>query len=169
MSTFEQLKHGLEQAWDHLGEGWRALRERAGQALTRFHPTEQREGAVETVGEQRVRHGSRWGLLAAELLETEDHVEVRLEVPGMDLQNFDITVHDQILVVRGHKQVARDERRGSYLISERAFGSFERALPLPAPVEDSRAEAHYRDGVLTVRLPKQASARQRRIPVEARR
>lgn len=168
MSTFEQLRHGLEHAWDQLGEGWRALRERAGQALTRFHPTERRGGALETVGEQRVRHGNRWGLLAAELLETDEQVEVRLEVPGMDLQDFDISVRDQILVVRGHKQVARDERRGNYLISERAFGSFERALPLPAPVDEGRADALYRDGVLTVRLPKQASARHRRIPVEAR-
>lgn len=168
MSTFEQLKQGLEQAWDQLGEGWRALRERAGQALTRFHARERSGRDLETASEQRVRRGSRWGLLAAELMETAEEVEVRLEVPGMHLEDFDISVQEQILVVRGHKSITRDERHGSYLISERAFGSFERALPLPAPVDDSRAEARYRDGVLTVRLPKQASARQRRIPVEAR-
>ncbi|MCC5860230.1 MAG: Hsp20/alpha crystallin family protein [Ectothiorhodospiraceae bacterium] len=168
MSTFEQLKHGLEHAWDQLGEGWRALRERAGQALTRFHVEKEPARELDTVSEQRLRRGSRWGLLAAELLETDDQLEVRLEIPGMNREDFEITVREQILVVRGRKSVARDQRRGNYLISERAFGAFERALPLPAPVDESRAEARYQDGVLTVRLPKEPAARQRRIPVETR-
>jgi HSP20 family protein len=65
------------------------------------------------------------------------------------------------------KKVAREETRGHYYVMERAYGRFERAIKLPARVDDASARARYRRGVLTVSLPKIDGPRGRRIAVEA--
>lgn len=165
MSTLQQLRHGLNRAWDHIAEGWRELSERAGHALTRFRPYSH-QGELETADEQVLQNASRWGLLAAEVRETADAVEVRLEAPGLEPDDFEIEVADgDVLVVRGEKRLERRRQEGHYSIMERAFGRFERAIPLPVAVEEDGAKARYRRGVLTVELPKSRSGRLRRIPV----
>jgi HSP20 family protein len=60
---------------------------------------------------------------------------VSLEVPGMSSDDFHIDVVDEHLVVRGEKRLSSEEARGRFYVMERAYGSFERAMPLPAPVE----------------------------------
>ena len=165
MSTFDQIRRGLGQAWDNVAEGWHQLRERAAQALTRFSPV-RHGGELETVEDQVARQGAHWSLLAAEVEEQDKDVVVRLEVPGMESDDFDIAVIDDHLIVRGEKRVQREQQRGRYYVMECAYGSFERALPLPAPVEESKARANYRRGVLTITLPKRQSSARRRINVE---
>ena len=166
MSTLNQLRQGLGRAWESLSEGWSHLSERAGQALTRFNPT-RHGGDLQSAGEMVEHHASRWGLLAADVREDADSVIVRLEAPGMEAENFDIDVVDDYLVVRGEKRVQREDTSGRFHVMECAYGSFERAIPLPAAVEGGQARAKYRHGVLTVTLPKQAMARPRRIEVRA--
>jgi HSP20 family protein len=165
MSTLAQLREGLSRAWDNLAEGWHELRRRAGHALTHFTPTGSK-GQLETAQEQLARGSSRWGLLAAEVSENDSEVIVRLEAPGMNSQDFDLQVVDDILVVRGEKSVEREEQRGRYYVTERAYGRFERAIPLPTPVEESRAGASYKRGVLRITLPKSPRAQARRIEVK---
>ncbi len=165
MSTLHQIRQGLSKAWESLTEGWREFHELAGDALTRFQPKTSR-GAVETAEDRIVSRASRWGLLAAEVADSDDSVQVMLEVPGLDAEDFDIEVRDDILVVRGEKKLAREETRGHYHVMERAYGQFERAIRLPASVEDDGAKARYRAGVLTITLPKSRTARPRRITVD---
>lgn len=164
MSTFAEIGEGLERAWDTLSEGWRQLRRRATQALTRFNPGDRR-GGLETTDEQFLQSASRWGLLTADVSENDDEVRVRLEAPGMEADDFDLQVNGNVLVVRGEKRVERDQVDGRFHVIECAYGSFERAIPLPAEVDEQGARARYRRGVLTVRLPKKAGARKRRIEV----
>lgn len=166
MSTLEQLKHGLENTWDSVAEGWQQLHARASQALTRFRPGQSRTD-VETANEQVLHAASRWGLLAAEVSENDAEIEVRLEAPGMEADDFDIDVIDTTLVVRGEKRVAREHTRGHYYTMECAYGSFERALPLPASVDENATRARYRRGILTITLPKTHGSKGRRIPVES--
>lgn len=165
MSTLDQIRQGFTQAMDSLSRGWHQLREHAGQALTRFHPAAD-EGPVQSIEESVIRNAARWGVLASEVRETEDSVIVGVEVPGMEADDFHIDVVDDYLVVRGEKRLAREEARGRFYVMERAYGRFERAIPLPAPVEAQGARARYRNGVLTVTLPKNARLRGRRIPVQ---
>jgi HSP20 family protein len=153
MSPLEQLHKGASRAWDYLTEGWNRLRERAGQALTQFTPTTQRE-QLETVEDQIMENAPRWGLLAAEIKEDDKTVTVQLEVPGMEAKDFDLEVIDNILVIRGEKRVEREQSSGHYYMMERAYGRFERALPLPAEVDESKARAKYQRGVLWISLPK---------------
>ncbi len=166
MNALDQVREGLGRAWDTLAEGWRELRDRASDALTRFHPPTSK-GEVETREERVARSGSRWGLLAAEVSDDDDTVEVRLEVPGMDASDFSIHVDDDLLVVSGEKRVARDERRGQYRVMERAYGRFQRTVPLPCAVDDAKAKATYTNGVLHLSLPKSETSRRKRIPVHS--
>jgi len=165
MSSLDQLRRGLHRTWHGLGEGWQHLRERATHALTRFAPS--RQGELETVADQAMLEGSRWGLLAADVEEKADSVVVRLEAPGMEADDFDISVEDNYLVVRGEKRARREQSEGRYYILECAYGSFERALQLPSRVEESGARASYKRGVLTITLPKHAHAQRRRIRIDS--
>ncbi len=165
MSTLEQLRSGLGRAWDQVTEGWRQIRERAGQALTQFNPIHRTGGDVESRDALVERSASRWALLAADVLENPDEVVVKMEVPGLEPGNIDIQVINDHLVIRGEKQVQRESRDGRYHMLECAYGAFERAIPLPAAVDDARANAQYRNGILRVTLPKVAGARGGRINV----
>jgi HSP20 family protein len=149
MSTFHQMRQGFSRAWESLTEGWQELRELAGDALTRFQPKTSR-GEVETRDDQMVNRASRWGLLAAEVADRDDAVQVTVEVPGLDAGDFEIEVRDDILIIRGEKKLAREESRGHYYMMERAYGQFERAIRLPASVKDDGARASYQAGVLSI-------------------
>jgi HSP20 family protein len=165
MNNLQLVREGLTKAWDTISIGWRELRELAGDALTRFHP---RAASEASPAEQRAAaHGARWGLLAAEVTESADMVEVALEAPGLEPGDFEVEVQDDMLVVRGEKRLSRAETLGHYYVTERAYGRFERAIELPARVDDITAKARYRHGVLTISLPKIAGPRGRRISIEA--
>lgn len=166
MSTLTQFRNSLGKTWENLTEGWHKLREGAEHAMTRFRPLG-KQPDLETWEDQIIRHSADWGLLTAEVQEDQDTIRVRLEVPGMDKDNFDIDVIDDYLVVRGEKRVEKDRHEGRFHVMECAYGSFERAVPLPVAVDGNAAEAHYRRGVLSISLPKQQRAGRRRIPVSS--
>lgn len=166
MSTMNQIREGITRAWDSLTVGWRELRELAGDALTRFTPKTSAGDEAETAADRIVGRASRWGLLAAEVTDDEDSVQVTLEVPGLEADDFDIEVVGDVLVVRGEKKLARETSRGHYYVMERAYGKFERAIRLPTRVDDGAAKATYRAGVLTVTMPKVRSETVRRISVD---
>jgi HSP20 family protein len=157
-----QLRQGLGRAWENLAEGWRHLSERTGDALTRFNPVRHE---VESPGALVERYAPRWGLVAAELREDSDALVVKLEIPGMEPEQLDVDVVDDFLVVRGEKRVEREEARGRYHVMECAYGSFERAVPLPMPVDPTRTRARYHHGVLTITMPKLTPSQTRRIKV----
>lgn len=167
MSTLDQIRRGLGNTWQNITEGWQSLSERASQALTRFNPIH-RSGDSDSIPVQIERNASRWGLLAAEIHDDDENVYVRLEAPGMESENFDIQIIDNTLVVRGEKQVKREKTEGRYHLMECAYGSFERAMALPSNVDDSRAIASYKKGILEITLPKLTHKSGSRIPVSSK-
>jgi HSP20 family protein len=87
-----------------------------------------------------------------------DAMRITAELPGMEKQDVEIDVEDDVLVLRGEKTLeSKSEEQGCYHV-ERAFGSFRRVIPLPKGVDVGAAEAKMKKGVLTVRLPKSATA-----------
>lgn len=163
MTTLRQVKSGLNRAWDNLAEGWHHLQQSATHALTRFNPVHR--GDDNDVG-GAMMHASRWGILAAEIREKDDELSVRIEIPGMDTSDFDIQVLDDILIIRGEKQLEKNATKGRYHIMECAYGSFERAIQLPVAVDESGAKAKYRHGVLRITLPKQHNEKKQQIKVK---
>ena len=164
MSTLEQLRHGLNHAWHNIAEGWQQLSERTAHALTRFSPIH-RADESDSVPVQIERNAPRWGLLAAEMHEDEDNVYVKIEAPGMESENFDIEVQDNTLIVRGEKRVQSEKTEGRYHLMECAYGSFERAMQLPANVGETDASASYKKGILKITLPKVTHTRSNRINI----
>jgi HSP20 family protein len=97
---------------------------------------------------------------------TESELIVRAEVPGMKLEDFDISVSGDVLTLQGIRPTGDDLSGGWFHRRERESGGFSRAIRLPAEVDDSEAEASYIAGVLTVSLPLKQAAKPRQIPVK---
>lgn len=173
MTTLTKIKdkfeEGLEQTWDNLREGWNQLQNRADKALTRFTPARKHNiesGNLITADENIMKYSSRWSVLASEVRDYDDKLIVNLEVPGMEANDFDIKVIGTMLHVSGEKRAEREETRGNYYVMETAYGHFERAISLPAEVDESKAKAKYKRGVLRITLPKLKSAIKKRIKIE---
>jgi HSP20 family protein len=167
MNALTELKHGLEGVWESLSEGWNHIRERAASARTRF-PSAKSDVAVRSNEGPFPFTATTWALLAGEVFEDERRVVVRLEVPGLESKDLDLGVRDDVLVVRGEKRFEREENEGRYRLLQRAYGRFQRTVPLPAPVQADKAKAAYRNGVLKVELPKAETARPRVIQIDVR-
>lgn len=149
----------ISRAWESLSEGWRELLSRSNNALTRFgHGKEPEEGSS-------LAAFPRWSLLAGEVEETEKDVVVRVELPGMEKGDCHITIEGNMLYLSGEKHFQRETHDSTYHVMERAYGAFERTIPLPNKVNIDKAEARYTNGVLVVRLPKADSEKARTIPV----
>ncbi len=156
------LRQNIDRAWAQVQAGWNNLVSKASNALTHFVHKDEEQSA-----ERRdlLRSTPEWGLLAAEVHEDGEQVTVRLEIPGMEADDFDVEVIDRTLIVSGHKHVENSRKEGRYHITECAYGEFERRMPLPAEVDSSKAEASYKRGILTLTLPKTEREKVRRIPI----
>ncbi len=104
--------------------------------------------------------GMDWPRIDVE--DRKDEIRVSAEIPGIDEKDLDVQLSENHLTIRGEKGAEHeDKREGSYYRSERFYGSFERTIPLPTEVDFEKIDAKFRKGVLTVRLPKTAAARER--------
>ncbi len=109
------------------------------------------------------------GLPAADVKETDQAYTLCVELPGLAKDDVDLSIQHDMLVLSGHKSEERDEGGAAYRLSERRFGRFERAFPLPADVVRNRLDAVFKDGVLKVVLPRdgQLAAQNRaQIPIK---
>ena len=99
-----------------------------------------------------------------ELSETDREIRVTAEVPGMSENDVELLLEDGVLTLRGEKKSETEDKDRGY--SERYYGRFERRIALPSNVDEQGAKADFKDGVLSVTLPKSAEAeRGRRIPI----
>lgn len=163
----EQLKHGADQAWESLAEGWRDLSARASGALTRFRPTPASAPPTSphTAAAASQAFGG-WAFIASDVFDDDDKVVVRLEAPGMRREDFNIELQGDTLTVWGEKRSDHEVSRGRYSVVQCAYGSFRRDVALPVAVKADKTKATYRDGVLRIELPKADDARARRIAVK---
>lgn len=144
------LGQSINRAWKNSAEGWRELVHRSSEALTHF--THAKEDKSE---EQRWLEGfPQWGFLAGEIEETGKEVVVRMEVPGMSKEDCSITTEGNLLCISGKKHSERETVGSTYHMRERAYGSFQRQIPLPGYADIAHAQASCKDGVLTIRMPK---------------
>jgi HSP20 family protein len=103
-----------------------------------------------------------------EVNEQDNQLQVRVDLPGIPKENVKVEIEDGVLVVQGERREERsegDERRG-FRRTERRYGSFYRAIPLPEGVETDKAEAHMKDGVIEVRLPMNAQRQTRQLEIK---
>lgn len=111
--------------------------------------------------------GGRTGFPHTDLAESENEVTVTMELPGVDPKDVQIDIAGDILTVRGEKKHEQEEKRKNYHYVERQYGSFRRAVQLPRHLDVSKVEATYKDGVLTVAVPKVPGAQPKRVTVKS--
>lgn len=104
--------------------------------------------------------------LALDLAETDEAIRVRAEVPGMGPDDLDISLSGDILTLSGQKSDQDEIKDGSRFYSERHFGSYQRAVKLPCPVNPDQVSAEHKNGVVTITLPKAETVRPKRISVK---
>lgn len=159
--TGKSIRHEISRAWENLADGWHELLSRSSNALTHF--TGRKDSEQPLSGE--LANFPRWSLLAGELEESPKDVVVRVELPGLDKEDCQITLDGNVLYLSGEKRLERETSESTYHIMERAYGTFQRAIPLPCSVIIEQAHAYFKNGVLTVRLPKAKVHQAKFIPV----
>ena len=95
----------------------------------------------------------------AEVNEQDTGLEISLELPGIDGENVEVIAAEGWLTVRGTKEMEREKEGLTYFLRERAYGSFERSFALPKSLVPEKATARFRNGVLTIRVPRKAGSK----------
>jgi HSP20 family protein len=98
--------------------------------------------------------------------ETETAIEVRMDVPGVTAKDIDIQINGNVLTVTGERKEEKEEKGKTFHRVERRYGNFSRSVTLPCTVVESEVAAEYRDGVLTVKLPKSEESKAHKIKVK---
>ncbi|MGQ9688495.1 MAG: Hsp20/alpha crystallin family protein [Desulfobaccales bacterium] len=133
-----RLRNEMDRLWDeYFGPGRRAL--------------------------QPVEEG--W-MPAVDVAETADKITVKAEIPGMEAKDIEISMVGDTLTIKGEKKVEREEKEENYHLIERSYGSFSRAMKLPAAVDADKVEATYKNGVLTIVLPKKEEVKPKAIEIK---
>jgi HSP20 family protein len=136
---FSYLRNQINRVFDdYWGESWLAPRE----AFAGFWPQ-------------------------VDVTETDKEVKVCAEIPGVDAKDIDVSVENGMLTIKGEKKYEQEEKEKGQYRMERSYGSFERAISLPTEVDESKAKAEFKRGVLRLTLPKRpgTQSRRKKIPV----
>lgn len=101
--------------------------------------------------------------------ENDKEIEVTVEVPGMDQDNVDVSLRDDVLIIKGEKKQEKEEKDKEYYHVERSYGSFSRSLQIPCEVDQDYIKAAFKKGVLKINLPKSTKAQEnvRKINVKS--
>ena len=104
---------------------------------------------------------------AVDVSENDDEYLISAEVPGASKDDVTVELHEDVLTIRGEKKSERNEQRDHARYTERGFGSFSRAFSLPANADGEKLAASFKDGVLTLCVPKREEAKPRVINIQA--
>ena len=104
---------------------------------------------------------------AMDLVETDDHLVLRADLPGLDKEDVEIEVKDGVLTVSGERRTEQEDSTDGYHRVERAYGRFSRSLSLPQGIDADQVQADFDKGVLEVRIPKPAERKPHRVQIGA--
>ncbi len=102
---------------------------------------------------------------SVDIYENRDQVVLEAELPGMSREDFDVTIENNVLTLRGERRFEKKSEQDNYHRVERAYGSFVRSFTLPQSVSSEGAQAEYKNGVLRVVLSKREEVKARRIEI----
>ena len=153
-SVVRALHREIDRLFDDFGGGfWRSPFRRS---VFDLEPFWRRELSWETAP-------------AMDIAETEKAYEITAELPGMSKSDVEVVASNGGLTIKGEKKEEKEEKKKDYYLSERRYGSFERRMQIPEGVDVDKIEASFKNGVLTVTLPKTAQAQEpeKKISVKA--
>ena len=103
---------------------------------------------------------------AVDIVETEDALTLKADLPDVKIEDIDIRVENGALTLRGSRKFEKDAAAKGYHRIERSYGEFTRSFAIPPSVENDKVGAEYKNGVLTITLPKKEAAKPRQIRVQ---
>jgi HSP20 family protein len=155
LDPFQVMRHEMDRMFDRF---WRG-----GFGLPSFRRMWEPEQFMPSEG------GMGFAMPAIDFSEDENAYHLTAELPGLSEKDINLDLSDNMLTITGEKREEKEEKEKNYHYSERRFGSFRRAVQLPHHVDRDKIEASFKNGVLSVTLPKTSDAkqRQRRIDIKA--
>jgi HSP20 family protein len=112
--------------------------------------------------------GSEAWLPSADISETKDKLLIKLDLPGLEAKDVDVSVSGDILTIKGEKRKEEEEKDEHYYCCERYCGSFQRSFRLPVDIQSDKVEASFDKGVLKVTLPRTEQAKKKEIEVKVK-
>lgn len=103
-----------------------------------------------------------------DILETENDLVLKADLPDVQSNDIDIQVENQTLTIKGERKFDHDDNSAGYHRIERSYGAFVRSFTVPSTVDTEKVSADYKNGVLTVKLPKKETAKPRQVKVEVK-
>lgn len=114
---------------------------------------------------KRVRGRREW-VPSLDISETKGELVVKVDLPGIDPKEMDISLNDDVLTIKGEKKQEKEEKEEGYHLVERNYGSFTRSIRLPKEVQSEKIKAVYKNGVLRITLPKSKEAMRKEIKIK---
>ena len=102
---------------------------------------------------------------SVDIYENKDHIVLEAELPGMKREDFDLSIENNVITLRGERRFEKQDEGDNFHRVERSYGSFSRSFTLPQTVQTDHVTAEYRNGVLRVTMPKREEVKARRIEV----
>ena len=136
-SLFTSLQREIDRVFDDFTRGWPSIRMPNAELTPRM-----------------------------DIAETEKEIEITAELPGLDEKDVQVNIADNVLTIKGEKKAETEQKDKNYHRIERSYGSFYRALDLPAGVNADTIKASLNNGVLKVTVPKPAAAQAKKIEVK---
>ncbi len=106
---------------------------------------------------------------AVDIYETENDIVLKAELPGIDPKDVEVKVEDNTLYLKGERKFEKEVKDESYHRVERSYGSFARSFSLPNSISAEKVKAEFKDGLLTLTLPKREEAKPRTIKIDVSR
>jgi HSP20 family protein len=116
-------------------------------------------------GARPANGGVRRWLPPMDLVETDEHLVLKADLPGLERDDVNIEIKDDVLTISGERKAEHEERRGGYHRVERAYGGFSRSLSLPHGTDADQVQAEFDKGVLEIRIPKPAERKAHRVQI----
>ena len=101
-----------------------------------------------------------------DIYETEDAIVLKAELPGVDPKDVEVRVEDNTLYLKGERQFEKEVKEQNYHRVERSYGSFARSFSLPNSISADKVKAEYKDGLLTLTMPKREEAKPKTIKID---
>ena len=118
----------------------------------------------ETVTEEWLEEEEE-GQLAIDAYHDDDNVVIKAPIAGVNTEDLEIQITDEVVTVKGQRKNEAESARENYFVQECYWGSFMRSYILPVPVDAAKAEASMRNGILTIKIPKQEKTKTRVLKV----
>lgn len=144
LAPLDRMRREMDRLFDEFGRG--------------FFPFPTRLGMPEM--ETFWRRSEQGIAPVVDILERPDRYDITAELPGMDEKNIEVKLANGNLIISGEKKEEKEEKDANYHVSERRYGSFQRSFRLPEGTNADKIEANFKNGVLTIAVPKTEAAKQ---------